>query len=80
MVELRGIEPLSRNKQLLASTCLDDIAKFNTVSRNVQSYTVRASKVRLQVRQPVSIAIKVMILSKSAYMASAVRAAQNIFG
>jgi len=75
-VELRGIEPLSRNKQLLASTCLDNIARFNMVSRNVQSYTMRASKIRLQVRQPVSIAIKVMILSKSAYMASAVRAAQ----
>ena len=75
-MELRGIEPLSRNKQLLASTCLDDIAKFNTVLRNVQSYTVRAFRVRLQARQPVSIAIKFMILSKSAYMASAVRAAQ----
>jgi len=58
-VELRGIEPLSRNKQLLTSTCLDDIAMFNTVSRNVQSCTVRASKVHLQVRQPASIAIQV---------------------
>jgi len=59
MVELRGIEPLSRNKQLLASTCLDDIAMFDTASRNVQSYAVRASKVRLQARHPADIAISV---------------------
>ena len=49
---------------------------INMVLRNVQSYTMRASKIRLQMRQSVSIAIKVMIHSKSAYMASAVRAAQ----
>ncbi len=59
MVELRGIEPLSRNKQLPASTCLDDIALFDTASRNVQSCAVRASKVRLQARHPADIAIKV---------------------
>ncbi len=27
LVDLRGIEPLSRNKSPSASTCLDDIAK-----------------------------------------------------
>lgn len=59
LVELRGIEPLSRNKQLLASTCLDSIAWFNTASRNAQSYAVRVSKIRRQARHPADIAIEV---------------------
>ena len=74
-MELRGIEPLSGNKQPLASTCLDDIAIFNAASRNVQSCAARASKVRRRARHPADIAIEVVILPKSAYMASAEEAA-----
>lgn len=44
MVELCGIEPQSENGPPKASTCLETLFVFQTLSHTVQSYSVQSSK------------------------------------
>ena len=44
LVETCGIEPQSKTKRLLTSTCLEKLFEFNLASHYLQSYTRRASK------------------------------------
>lgn len=46
LVETCGIEPQSKTKLLLTSTCLEKLFGFNLASHYLQSYTRRASKIR----------------------------------
>jgi hypothetical protein len=48
MVEACGIEPQSKTKLLLTSTCLEKLLGFNLASHNLQGYTRRFSKVLLR--------------------------------